>query len=68
MLSPKKLSIPFTSIARFAHDLRQPRVDCHVHLFGPARFPSPEDNFYRPAGGEIASAAPLGHLMDAAPA
>ncbi len=42
-----------------------PVIDCHVHVFDPARFPYVDDAFYRPAGGEIATAAQLGHVLDA---
>ena len=42
-----------------------PVIDCHVHVFDPARFPYADDAFYRPAGGEIATAAQLGHVLDA---
>ncbi|WP_367846707.1 amidohydrolase [Rhodoferax sp. WC2427] len=42
-----------------------PKIDCHVHIFDPARFPYPEDNFYKPAGHEIGTAAQLGHTLDA---
>nr|WP_315241584.1 amidohydrolase family protein [uncultured Albidiferax sp.] len=42
-----------------------PKIDCHVHIFDPARFPYPEDNFYQPAGHEIGTAAQLGHTLDA---
>jgi len=41
------------------------RVDCHVHVFDPARFPYADDTFYRPAGGEIATAAQLDQVLDA---
>lgn len=40
-------------------------VDCHVHVFDPARFPYAADTFYRPAGGEIATTRQLGHVLDA---
>ncbi len=43
----------------------QPKIDCHVHVFDPARFPYPEDAFYRPDGHEIATADALGQLMAA---
>ena len=42
-----------------------PVIDCHVHVFDPARFPYRDDAFYRPAGGEIATATQLGHVLDA---
>lgn len=34
----------------------RPKIDCHCHLFDPAAFPYQPDVFYRPAGGELASA------------
>ncbi len=43
----------------------QRMVDCHVHVFDPARFPYPADSFYKPAGAEIAPAALLGQVLDA---
>lgn len=43
----------------------QPKIDCHVHVFDPVRFPYPADNFYQPTGHEIGTAAQLGHVMDA---
>ncbi len=42
-----------------------PVVDCHVHVFDPARFPYADGVFYRPAGGEIATAAQLDRVLDA---
>ena len=42
-----------------------PKIDCHVHIFDPARFPYPQDNFYKPAGAEIGTAAQLGQVLDA---
>ncbi len=42
-----------------------PKVDCHVHVFDPVRFPYADDTFYRPAGGEIASAERLAGVLDA---
>lgn len=33
-----------------------PKIDCHCHLFDPAAFPYQPDVFYRPTGGELASA------------
>ena len=43
----------------------EPRIDCHVHVFDPARFPYAADTFYRPAGGEIATVTQLDQLLDA---
>jgi len=42
-----------------------PKVDCHVHIFDPARFPYREGVFYRPSGGEIAPVAQLDALLNA---
>lgn len=42
-----------------------PRVDGHVHVFDPERFPYEADTFYRPAGAEIGTATQLGHVLDA---
>src|SRR5262245_58885679 len=42
-----------------------PKVDCHVHIFDPGRFPYREDAFYRPSGGEIATVSQLDALFDA---
>jgi predicted TIM-barrel fold metal-dependent hydrolase len=42
-----------------------PRIDCHVHVFDPERFPYEADTFYRPAGAEIGTATQLGHVLDA---
>ena len=46
-------------------DFSAPKVDCHVHIFDPERFPYTPNVFYRPAGGEIATASKLGFLLDA---
>lgn len=43
----------------------QPAIDCHVHVFDPARFAYADDAFYRPAGGEIGTADQLGRVLDA---
>jgi predicted TIM-barrel fold metal-dependent hydrolase len=42
-----------------------PVIDCHVHVFDPARFPYGADAIYRPAGAEIATAGQLDHVLDA---
>jgi predicted TIM-barrel fold metal-dependent hydrolase len=49
-------------------DLRlfeEPKIDCHVHVLDPARFPYRPDTHYAPAGQEIGTLAQLGHVMDA---
>lgn len=43
----------------------EPKIDCHNHVFDPARFPYQADTFYRPAGQEIATAAQWLRVMDA---
>jgi predicted TIM-barrel fold metal-dependent hydrolase len=43
----------------------EPKVDCHCHVFDPARFPYGADTFYRPAGQEIATAAQLSQVFHA---
>jgi predicted TIM-barrel fold metal-dependent hydrolase len=45
--------------------LDEPKVDCHNHVFDPARFPYIADAVYRPAGQEIATADQLLRVMDA---
>ena len=47
------------------HSRPHPVIDCHVHVFDPLRFAYRDDAFYRPAGGEIATAAQLGQVLDA---
>ncbi|WP_342358835.1 amidohydrolase family protein [Terrarubrum flagellatum] len=37
------------------------KIDCHIHVIDPARFPYGADTPYRPAGQEI---APAGHLVN----
>ncbi|HET7477025.1 MAG TPA: amidohydrolase family protein [Dermatophilaceae bacterium] len=43
----------------------EPKVDCHHHVFDPARFPYAADAAYRPAGQEIGTAAQLLAVFDA---
>jgi predicted TIM-barrel fold metal-dependent hydrolase len=43
----------------------EPKVDCHCHVFDPARFPYGEDTFYRPGGQEIGTASQLMQMHDA---
>ena len=43
----------------------EPKVDCHLHVFDPERFPYQADSFYKPAAQEKASPAQLNFLMDA---
>ena len=39
-------------------------VDCHVHVFDPARFPFTADTSYAPAGQELGTPARLAELLD----
>ncbi|MFL9961120.1 amidohydrolase family protein [Paraburkholderia sediminicola] len=41
------------------------KIDCHNHVFDPARFAYRNDTAYRPALQEIGTAAQFSHLMDA---
>ncbi|MGY4310175.1 putative TIM-barrel fold metal-dependent hydrolase [Bradyrhizobium sp. USDA 4369] len=41
-----------------------PRIDCHLHVIDPARFPYAADTPYRPGGQEIAPAAHLIRVLD----
>jgi predicted TIM-barrel fold metal-dependent hydrolase len=43
----------------------EPKIDCHNHVFDPARFPYQEGNFYHPAGQEIGAPAQLLNVFDA---
>jgi predicted TIM-barrel fold metal-dependent hydrolase len=43
----------------------EPKIDCHNHVFDPARFPYLEDTPYRPAGQELGTAAQLRNVLDA---
>src|SRR5947208_276029 len=52
----------------FAVDARifeEPKIDCHVHVLDPARFPYQTNTHYAPAGQELGTPAQLGQLMDA---
>jgi predicted TIM-barrel fold metal-dependent hydrolase len=42
----------------------EPKIDCHVHVVDPARFPYREDTHYRPAGQEIGTTDQLWRVMD----
>jgi len=42
------------------------KIDCHIHVIDPARFPYSPDTPYRPSGQEIAPAAHLVSVLDAA--
>jgi predicted TIM-barrel fold metal-dependent hydrolase len=43
----------------------EPKIDCHAHVFDPARFPYRDDTFHRPAGQEIGTALQLTQVLDA---
>lgn len=47
------------------HLFDEPKIDCHLHVFDPERFPYQEDSFYKPAGQEKATPAQLNYLMHA---
>jgi predicted TIM-barrel fold metal-dependent hydrolase len=47
------------------HNLTVHKIDCHMHIFDPLRFPYAADAWYQPAGGEIGTAVQLGHVLDA---
>jgi len=40
------------------------KIDCHIHVIDPARFPYAADTPYRPSGQEIAPAAHLARVLD----
>ncbi len=41
----------------------EPKIDCHTHVFDPARFPYGKDIAYHPAGQEVGTAAQLRQVM-----
>ena len=41
------------------------KIDCHNHIFDPARFPYRDDTAYRPSMQEIGTAAQFARVMDA---
>jgi len=41
----------------------EPKIDCHVHVIDPARFPYGKDIAYHPAGQEIGTATQLDAVM-----
>ena len=43
----------------------EPKIDCHVHVLDPARFPYRADTHYAPTGQEIGTPAQLAQVMDA---
>jgi predicted TIM-barrel fold metal-dependent hydrolase len=42
----------------------QARIDCHVHILDPARFPYAPDAWYHPIGSEAGTAANLAQVLD----
>jgi predicted TIM-barrel fold metal-dependent hydrolase len=45
--------------------LVEPKIDTHVHVLDPARFPYRRDTHYAPAGQELGTPAQLAQVMDA---
>ena len=43
----------------------EPKIDCHVHVFDPARFPYRADTHYAPSGQEVGTPAQLAQVTDA---
>jgi predicted TIM-barrel fold metal-dependent hydrolase len=43
----------------------EPKIDCHLHIVDPLRFPYSEDTRYRPTGQEIGTAAQFRAVMQA---
>jgi len=43
----------------------EPKIDCHVHVLDPARFPYRADTHYVPMGQEIGTPEQLAQVMDA---
>jgi predicted TIM-barrel fold metal-dependent hydrolase len=43
----------------------EPKIDCHNHVFDPARFPYAADTFYRPSGHELGTPAQFLQVLDA---
>ena len=42
----------------------EPKIDCHVHVLDPARFPYGENTHYRPMGQEMGTPAQLAQVME----
>ncbi|MEP6998437.1 MAG: amidohydrolase family protein [Betaproteobacteria bacterium] len=42
----------------------EPKIDCHVHVLDPARFPYGSNTHYRPMGQEMGTPAQLAQVMD----
>ncbi|HTP47207.1 MAG TPA: amidohydrolase family protein [Casimicrobiaceae bacterium] len=43
----------------------EPKIDCHVHVLDPARFPYRADTHYAPTGQEMGTPAQLAQVMEA---
>ena len=43
----------------------EPKIDCHVHVLDPARFPYGASTHYRPLGQELGTPAQLAQVMEA---
>jgi predicted TIM-barrel fold metal-dependent hydrolase len=43
----------------------EPKIDCHVHVIDPARYPYGKDIEYKPSGPEVGTAAQLRQVMKA---
>jgi len=48
-----------------ARIFEEPKIDCHVHVLDPARFPYRADTHYAPMGQEIGTPTQLKQVMDA---
>ena len=52
-----RTSSTLLEIVRMRSDIfDEPKIDCHVHVLDPARFPYGANTHYRPAGQEIGHA------------
>jgi predicted TIM-barrel fold metal-dependent hydrolase len=45
--------------------VEEPKIDCHVHVLDPVRFPYRADTHYAPTGQEIGTPAQLARVMEA---
>ena len=45
------------------NNFNEPKIDCHMHILDPARFPYGADNFYKPSGQEIGTLAQYYQVM-----
>ena len=48
-----------------ARIFEEPKIDCHVHVLDPVRFPYGAHTHYRPSGQEIGTPAQLAQVMEA---